>query len=112
MGFSPQKCRQSTNVEQHSEQSKKYSSEKRYNGILQNHFSTQNMTQNARVTSIEEDIFLRSKEADSRCCSSQMEILTPESRTRNNYITIQGKLRDETGTASKERTNKSTMSES
>uniref|UniRef100_K1QV64 Uncharacterized protein n=1 Tax=Magallana gigas TaxID=29159 RepID=K1QV64_MAGGI len=55
--------------------------------------STQNMTQNARGT-IQESIFLRSKEADIRCRSSSMEIkLSPESPTINNDITNQGMLR-------------------
>lgn len=55
---------------------------------------------------------LRSKEADIRCRSPLMKIkLSSESPTINN-ITNQGMLRAKTGTASKEKTNKSTMSES
>lgn len=74
--------------------------------------STQNMTQNARGT-IQESIFPRSKESDIRCHSSSMKIkLSPESLTMNNNITNQGMLRAKTGTASKEKPKKSTMSES
>lgn len=70
------------------------------------------MTQNARGT-IQESIFLRSKEADIRCRSSSMEIkLSPESLTINIDITNQGMLKAKTGTASKEKPKKSTMSES
>lgn len=74
--------------------------------------STQNMTQNARGT-IQESIFPRSKESDIRCRSLSMKIkLSPESLTMNNNITNQGMLRAKTGTASKEKPKKSTMSES
>lgn len=63
--------------------------------------------------SIKKSIFLCSKEADIRCHRSLMEIkLTSESPTRNNYITNQRTLRDKTGSALKEQTNESTMSES
>lgn len=69
------------------------------------------MTQNACDT-IKGSISLRSKEADIRCRGSLMNIkLSSESPTMNN-ITNQGILRAKTGTASKEKTNKSTMSES
>lgn len=70
------------------------------------------MTQNICDT-IKESIFLRSKEADIRCRSSLMEIkLSSESPTINNDITNQGMLRAKTGTASKGKSNRSTMSES
>lgn len=69
------------------------------------------MTQNACGTN-QESIFLLSKETDIRCRSSSMEIkLSPESPTINNDITNQGMLRAKTGTASKEKPKKSTMSE-
>lgn len=69
------------------------------------------MTQNACGTN-QESIFLLRKETDIRCRSSSMEIkLSPESPTINNDITNQGMLRAKTGTASKEKPKKSTMSE-